>query len=49
MTLRHNLYKLREEREMKPLTFLNAVCSLLCEKRYLRFASAAFLWFCLIA
>ena len=34
MTFRHNLYKLREEREMKPVTFLNAVCSLLYEKRY---------------
>ena len=33
LTYRHNLYKLRENREMKPLTFLNATCALLFEKR----------------
>ncbi len=33
MTFRHNMYKLKEEREMSPKTFLNAVCSLLYEKR----------------
>ena len=34
LTFRHNLYKLREQREMSPFAFLNATCSLLYEKRY---------------
>mmetsp|Transcript_32622 Transcript_32622/g.103964 ORF Transcript_32622/g.103964 Transcript_32622/m.103964 type:complete len:213 (+) Transcript_32622:150-788(+) len=31
---RHNLYKLREERNMKPSTFANLVSSMLYEKRF---------------
>lgn len=31
---RHNLYKLREERDMKPTTFANFVSGLLYEKRF---------------
>ena len=31
---RHNLYKLREERDMKPSTFANLVSAMLYEKRF---------------
>eukprot|EP00035_Acanthoeca_spectabilis_P035064 m.32311 g.32311 ORF g.32311 m.32311 type:complete len:205 (-) comp7036_c1_seq1:68-682(-) len=34
LTYRCNLYKLKEEREMRPTTFMNAVSSLLYEKRF---------------
>lgn len=34
LKFRCNLYELREEREMKPLTFMNMVSSLLYEKRF---------------
>lgn len=33
LTFRTNLYKLKEEREIEPVTFLNMVSSLLYEKR----------------
>ena len=31
---RHNLYKLRENRDMKPETFANVVSTMLYEKRF---------------
>lgn len=33
LVFRHNLYKMREEREMSPKTMLSAICNLLYEKR----------------
>merc|ERR1712164_110341 len=34
LTFRTNMYKLREEREMKPSTFSNVVSSVLYERRF---------------